>query len=100
MTILADSTDVWPLYDNAPSFKDSPMLKSELEYNQCLLDVNQCMVYQGVLDNCHDVGITETDLHEAQAPLKPSIRRLAQCNWERQRKYFENLPAGIVRRTS
>ena len=64
MTMMAHFTDAWLLCDNA-LFKDSPMLKSELEYNQCLLEVNQCMAYQGVLDNCHNVGITETDLQEA-----------------------------------
>ena len=75
------------------------MIISKLTYNQQLLEVNQRMAYQAVLDNDHDLGITETDLHEAQAPLKTSIRGPAQDDWERQRKYFENVPTDIVRRT-
>ena len=96
---MAYSTDVWSLCDNTPLFKDSPMLKSKLEYNQCLLKVNQYMVYQGVLDNCHDVGITEIDLQEAQAPRKQIIRRPAQDDWERQRKYSGNLSVDITKCT-
>ena len=60
--------------------------------------MNQRLAFQGVLDNCHDVGITETELQEAQAPLNPSIRRPAMEDWEK-RKYFSNAPADIVRCT-
>ena len=75
------------------------MLGSKLAYNKWLLEVNQHRAYEGVFDNYHDIGITKTDLHEAQAPLKPSIRYPVQEDWEGQRNCFENLPANIVYRT-
>ena len=46
-----------------------------MEYNQHVIERNQRLAYQGVLDNCKDVGITEAELQQAQAPLNPSIRR-------------------------
>ena len=51
------------------------MLRSELAYGQQLLKMNHPPAFQGVLDNCQDVGITKIEFQEAQAPLKPSIRR-------------------------
>ena len=38
------------------------MLKSELKYDQRLLEVNQLMSYQGVLGNYYYVGINGKDL--------------------------------------
>ena len=75
------------------------MLCSELEYDQKMIQMNQRLVFQRVLDNCHEVGITETELQEAQAPLNPSIRRPTMVDCERKRKYFGNVPADIVQRT-
>ena len=60
------------------------------------MEKNQRLAYQGLLDNCNDVGITEAELQEAQAPLKPSIRRPEIEDWERMRKYFGNVPADMV----
>ena len=60
---------------------------------------NQRLAYQGVLDNCEDVGITEAELHEAQVPLKLTIRRPESMDYERMRKYFGYVPADIVWRT-
>ena len=74
-------------------------LRSELQYDQQVMERNQQLVYQGLLDNCNDVGITETELQKSQAPLKPSIRRPGMEDWERMRKYFGNVVANIVRRT-
>ena len=70
-----------------------------MEYDQQVIERNQRLAYQGVLDNCNDVGITEAELQEAQAPLKPSNRRLEPIDYERMRKYLGNIPADIVRRT-
>ena len=39
-TILAHSTDTWSLCDNAPSFKDNPMVKSDDEFDKWLLEYN------------------------------------------------------------
>ena len=50
-------------------------LRSEMEYDQRLIEMNQRLAYQGVLNNCKNVGITETEIQQAQAPLNPSIRR-------------------------
>ena len=75
------------------------MFQSELLYDQHVIKRNQRIAYQGVLDNCEDVGITEADLHEAQAPLKPTIRRPEMIDYDRMRKYFGHVPADIVRRT-
>ena len=60
MMRMAHPNKLWSLCDSAPSFKDNPILCSELTYNQQLLKINQHLVCQGVLDNCNDVGITET----------------------------------------
>ena len=57
------------------------------------------MAYQGVSDNCHDVGIIEIDLLEAQASLKSSIRCPEWGDWERQGKYFGDLPEDILQQT-
>ena len=62
------------------------------------IKMNQQLVYRGVLDNCNGVGITKTELQEAQAPLNPSIRRPKMEDWKRKRKYFGNLPTDIVQR--
>ena len=95
------SSELWFLCDNAPSFQDNPMLclRSEIKYDQCVIETNQRLAYQGVSNNCKDVGITKTELQEAQAPLNPSIRRPEMEGWERKRKYFGKVPAGIVQRT-
>ena len=64
-----------------------------------MIEMNQRLAYQGVLDNCKDVGITEAELQQAQAPLNPSIRRPELEDWEKKRKYLGNVPADIVQRT-
>ena len=92
MTRIARSTS---LFVTVLLFKDKPRFQSELAYDQRLLEVNQRISYQRVLDNCHDVGITETDLHDAQEPLKSSIRRPVRDDWKR-RKYFGNVLTYIV----
>ena len=61
--------------------------------------MNQRLAYQGVLNNCNNVGITKSELQEAQAPLTPSIRQLKMEGWERKRKYSGNVPTDIVQRT-
>ena len=64
-----------------------------------MIDRNKRLACQGLLDNCEDVGITETELHEAQVPLKPTIRRPEPIDYERMRKYVGHVPADIVRQT-
>ena len=98
---MAHSSELWSLCDNAPSFQDNPMLClcSKMEYDQFVIEMNQQLAYQGVLDNCKDVAITEAELQEAQASLKPSIRRPEMKDWERKRKYLGNVPAEIIQRT-
>ena len=58
---MAHSSELWSLCDNAPSFQANSMLRlrSEMEYNQRVIKMNQQLAYQGVLDNCKDVGIAE-----------------------------------------
>ena len=72
---MAHFSELWSLCDNTPSFQGNPMLRSWIKYDQHVIETNQRLAYQGVLDNCKDVGTTEAELQEAQAPLKPSIRR-------------------------
>ena len=93
---IVHSSEIWTLCDNVPSFRDDSMFHSELLYDQHVIKKNQRLAYQGVLDNCEDVGITEAELQETQAPLKPTIRRPEMIDYERMRKYFENAPADIV----
>ena len=94
---LGEDTPSFSLCDNAPSFYLT--LCPKMEYDQQVIERNQWLTYQGVLDNCKDVGITEAELQEAQVPLKPSNRRPEMIDYERIRKYFGNVPADIVRRT-
>ena len=75
------------------------MFHSKLLYDQHVIERNQRLAYQGVLDNCEDIGITEAELQEAQAPLKPTIRRPETLDYDRMRKYYGHIPADIVQRT-
>ena len=68
-------------------------------YDQFVVEQNARLAYQGILDNYEDVGITEAEFHQAQAPLKPTVRRPDPINYERIRKYFEHVPEDIVRQT-
>ena len=99
--MTANSSESWSLCDNTPPLQVHPMfsIRSEMEYDQQVMERNQRLAYQGLPDSCNDVGITETELHEAQAHLKPSIRRPEMEDWERMRKYFENVPADMVSNT-
>ena len=74
---IAHFSELWSHCDSASSFQANPMLclRSEIEYNQHMIERNQQLSYQGVLDNCKDVGITEAELQQAQTPLNQSIRR-------------------------
>ena len=75
--MMANSNESWSLYDDVPPPQVHPMfsLRSEMEYNQQVMERNQRLVYQCLLDNCNNVGITELELQEAQAPLKKGTRR-------------------------
>ena len=68
---MAHSSELRSLCDNAPPFQANPILslRSEMEYDQQVIERNQRLAYQGLLDNCNDIGITEAELQEAQAPL-------------------------------
>mmetsp|Transcript_41755 Transcript_41755/g.46612 ORF Transcript_41755/g.46612 Transcript_41755/m.46612 type:complete len:242 (+) Transcript_41755:2105-2830(+) len=98
---LANSSKAWTLCDNtaSPSLRDDSTFHSKFQYDKYVIERNQRLAYQGVLDNCEDVGITEAELHEAQAPLKPTTRRPEPIDYVRMRKYFGHVPADIVRRT-
>ena len=95
---MANFSESWSLCNNASPLQVHPMLRlrSEMEYDRQVMKRNQRLAYQGLLDNCNDVGITEAELQEAQAPLKPSIRRLEMEDWGRMRKYFGNVPVDMV----
>ena len=75
--MMTNSSESWYLCDDASLLQGLPILSlcSEMEYDQQVMERNQRLAYQGLLDNCNDVGITKAELQEAQAPLKPSIRR-------------------------
>ena len=47
---LAHPSELWFLCDSASFFQDHPMLRFELEYDQCVIEMNQQLAYQGVLD--------------------------------------------------
>ena len=57
------------------------------------------MAHQGMLDKCSDYNVFESDLEDAQVPLKPSIRPPAVEDQEKMRKYFGYIPAKVVRNT-
>ena len=96
--MMANSSELWSICDNAPPLQVHPMLslRSEMEYDWQEMERNQRLAYQGLLDNCSNIGITKAELQEAQAPLKPSIRRPEMKDWERMRKYLGNVPADMV----
>ena len=75
------------------------MFYEDFLYDQFVVERNARCAYQGILDNCEDVGITEAQFHQAQAPLKPTVRRPDPIDYERMRKYFGHVPADIVRQT-
>ena len=103
--MMANATQSWSLCDGAPPLQDHPILSlgsdkqydSEMDYDRQVMDRNCCMAYQGLLDNCEDVGITEAEVQAARAPLKQGISRPAPEGWERMRKYLGNVPAEMVR---
>ena len=100
--MMDNSSEPWLLCDDAPPLQVHPMLslRSEMEYDRQVMGRNRRLAYQGLLDNCSDVGITKAELQETQAPLNPSIRRPKMEDWERIRKYLGNVPADMVRNTS
>ena len=75
------------------------MFYDDFLYDQFVVERNTRLAYQGILDNGEDVGITEAEFHQAQAPLKPTIRRPDPIDYEKMRKYFGHVPADIVRQT-
>ena len=93
---IANSSEVWTLCDNAPSLEDDSMFHFEFLYEQHVTERNQRLAYQDILDNCADVGITEAELHEAQAPLNPTIRQPEPIDYSRMIKYFGHVPADII----
>ena len=64
-----------------------------------VMEQNCRLAYQGLLDNCADVHITEAEVQAARAPLKQGISRPEAQDWERMRKYLGNVPADKVRNT-
>ena len=72
------------------------MIRNDNDFDERLFEDNRRMAYQGMLDNCNDYHVYETDLEQAKEPLKPSIRPPADEDWERMRNYFGGLPAKIV----
>ena len=77
---------LWSLCDNAPSFKDNPLAKTDTKFDDFLLEDTRRMVHQGMLDDCKDYFVSATDLEQAQEFLKPSIQPPATKAWERKRK--------------
>ena len=61
---LCDNAPSFSLCDNAPSFQDNLTFRSELEYDQQVIERNQQLACQSVLDNCKDVGITGAELQK------------------------------------
>ena len=70
-TILAHSTDTWLLCNNAPAFKENPLIKNDNEFEDYLLEDT---VHQGMLDDCEHYFVSAADLEQAQELLKSSIR--------------------------
>ena len=71
--------------------------KLEMEFDRQIINHNCRLVYQGLLDNCEDIGITEAKDQAAQAPLRQATRKPDRTDWERIRKYLGNVPAETVR---
>ena len=96
---LANSGEISWTKTSTPLLRDDSMFYEDFLYDQYVIERNVRLAYQGILNDCEDVGITEADFHEAQAPLEPTIRRPDPIDYERMRKYFGHVPADIVRQT-
>ena len=102
--MTANATQSWSLCDGAPPLQDYPILSlgsdkqynSEMDFDRQVMERNCRLAYQGLLDNCDDVGVTEAKVQAARAPLKQGISRPAPEDWERMRKYLGNVPAEMV----
>ena len=102
--MMANATQSWSLCDGAPPLQTHPILslgsdkqyKSEMEFDRQVIERNCQLAYQGLLDNCEDVGITEAEVQAAQEPLKQTTRKPDGTDWERMRKYLGNVPAATV----
>ena len=65
--MIANSTESWSLCDGAPPLQDHPILNlgsenkynSEMDHDRQVMERNVRLAYQGLLDKCNDVGITE-----------------------------------------
>ena len=99
--MMANTIQLWSLCDGAPPLQGYPILSlgsdkqynSEMEFNRQMMEQNCRLAYQGLLDNYEDVGVTEAKVQAAQAPLKKETRSPDATDWERMRKYLDNVPA-------
>ena len=105
--MMANSTEWWSLCDDAPPLQGHPILsfasdmqyKSEIDFDRQVLDRNCRLAYQGLLDTCADLHITEAEVQAARAPLRQGVSRPEAQDWERMRKYLGNVPAETIRNT-
>ena len=70
-----------------------------MDHDRQVMDRKVCVAYQGLLNNCDDVGITEAELQVAQVPLMQGTRRPAVEDWGKMRKFLGNVPADTVHNT-
>ena len=68
-----------------------------MEFDRQVIERNCRLTYEGLLNNCEDVGITEAKVQAAQATLKQATRKPDRTDWKRMRKYPGNVPAETVR---
>ena len=105
--MMANATQSWSLCDGDPPLPTHLILslgydkqyKSEMEFDQQVIEQNCRLAYQGLLDNCKDDEVTEAKVQAAQLPLKQETRKPDATDWERMRKYLGNKPAETVRNT-
>ena len=105
--MMDKSTKSWSLCDGAPPLQGHPILSfgfkkqynTDMDFDWQVMEQKFCLAYQGLLDNCNDVEVTEAKVQAAQAPLNQGIRRPEAQDWEWMRRYLGKVPVETVRNT-
>ena len=116
LDLLADDSQVWNLCDGVPPIicdrskvyvdtgSDTDYINnlpipvpSEHEYWHDPATIR--LVYQGILDESTDAGVTPKGLSEIINPIVPRVRTPTAMDFDTKRPYFAHLPAEVIRNT-
>ena len=112
LDLLADGSQVWTLCDDAPpNICDQSKVYADTAIDtDCINDLSvplpseheywhnpatMRLIYQGVLDDCADSGVTAEDLSKVINPIVPRVQTPTTVDYEAKRPYFPHLPANF-----